>query len=91
MPRAPHRRVSFLLHPCRDYGDSRACKATAAKRRESVDPYVSVSLASRSRVRERDDGTRDRPLSVYVAELPAGTYSFGASDGNNFYVIGAVE
>ena len=43
-------------------------------------------------IREREDGTRDRPLSAYTAELPAGTYVFNGTgtDGNNFMVIGAV-
>jgi hypothetical protein len=43
-------------------------------------------------IRERDDGSRDRPLSAYTAELPAGTYVFSGSgtDGNNFMVLGAV-
>jgi hypothetical protein len=43
-------------------------------------------------VREREDGSRDRPMSVYAAELPAGTYVFTSMDsGKNFYTIGAVE
>ena len=42
-------------------------------------------------VREKDDGTRDRGMSVFAAELPAGTYVFGAMDsGKNFYTIGAI-
>ena len=43
-------------------------------------------------IREREDGTRDRPLSAFTAELPAGTYVFNGSgtDGNNFMVLGAV-
>jgi len=42
-------------------------------------------------VREKDDGTWDRSMSVFAAELPAGTYVFGAMDsGKNFYTIGAV-
>ncbi len=40
-------------------------------------------------VREKDDGSRDRPLSVFAAELPAGTYNFGRTDGNNNYILGA--
>ena len=40
-------------------------------------------------VREKDDGSRDRPLSVFAAELPAGTYNFGTTPGNNFYILGA--
>jgi len=43
-------------------------------------------------VREKDDGSRDRPMSVFVAELPAGTYTFTSMDsGKNFYSIGAIE
>jgi len=41
-------------------------------------------------IAEKDDGSRDRPLSVFAADLPAGTYVFGGSSGNNFYVIGAI-
>lgn len=42
-------------------------------------------------IREREDGTLDRPMSVFAAELPAGTYVFGSMDsGKNFYTIGAV-
>ena len=42
-------------------------------------------------VRERADGTRDRAMSVFAAELPAGTYVFGSMDsGKNFYTIGAI-
>ncbi len=40
-------------------------------------------------VREKDDGSRDRPLSVFAAELPAGTYNFGRTNGNNNYILGA--
>ena len=43
-------------------------------------------------VRESSDGSNDRPMSVFAAELPAGTYVFGSMDsGKNFYSIGAVE
>jgi len=43
-------------------------------------------------VREASDGSNDRPMSVYAAELPAGTYVFGSMDsGKNFYSIGAIE
>jgi len=36
-------------------------------------------------------GDSDRPMSVYAAELPTGTYVFGSMDsGKNFYSIGAV-
>jgi hypothetical protein len=43
-------------------------------------------------VREKDDGSRDRPMSVFAAELPAGTYVFNSQDsGKNFYTIGAIE
>ena len=43
-------------------------------------------------VREKSDGSRDRPMSVYMAQLPAGTYVFGSMDsGKNFYTIGAVD
>jgi hypothetical protein len=43
-------------------------------------------------IREKDDGSRDRPLSVFMAELPAGTHVFSGAgtDGNNFMVMGAV-
>jgi hypothetical protein len=43
-------------------------------------------------VREASDGSNDRPMSVYAAELDAGTYVFGSMDsGKNYYSIGAVE
>ncbi|MHC4706806.1 MAG: DUF1349 domain-containing protein, partial [Planctomycetota bacterium] len=43
-------------------------------------------------VREASDGSNDRPMSVYAAELDAGTYVFGSMDsGKNFYSIGAIE
>jgi len=43
-------------------------------------------------VREASDGTNDRPMSVYAAVLPAGTYVFGSMDsGKNYYTIGAIE
>ena len=36
----------------------------------------------------RENATTDRPMSVFAADLPAGTYVFGAQDsGNNFYTI----
>jgi hypothetical protein len=43
-------------------------------------------------IRERDDGSRDRPLSVFTAQLGAGTYVFegDGTDGNNFMVMGAI-
>jgi hypothetical protein len=43
-------------------------------------------------IREREDGSRDRPLSAFSAELPAGTYVFSGAgtDGNNFMVLGAI-
>jgi len=42
-------------------------------------------------VREADDGSNDRPMSVFAAELDAGTYVFNSMDsGKNFYTIGAV-
>lgn len=42
-------------------------------------------------VREREDGTRDRPMSIYMTLVPAGTYVFGAQpSGRNFYQIGAM-
>lgn len=42
-------------------------------------------------IREKADGTRDRPNSVFAAELPAGTYVFGPLPSNkNFYTIGAI-
>ncbi|MCL5281474.1 MAG: discoidin domain-containing protein [Planctomycetes bacterium] len=35
-----------------------------------------------------ENATTDRPMSVFAADLPAGTYVFGAQDsGNNFYTI----
>jgi hypothetical protein len=41
-------------------------------------------------VREKEDGSRDRAMSVYAAAMPAGTYVFGAQpSGRNFYQIGA--
>ena len=43
-------------------------------------------------VREASDGSNDRPMSVYAAELAAGTYVFTSMDsGKNFYSIGAIE
>jgi hypothetical protein len=40
----------------------------------------------------RENATTDRPMSVYAAPLPAGTYVFGIQPSNkNFYSIGAVE
>lgn len=42
-------------------------------------------------IREKSDGSRDRPMSVFAAELPAGTYVFGPLPSNkNFYTIGAI-
>ncbi|MHC4744920.1 MAG: PEP-CTERM sorting domain-containing protein [Planctomycetota bacterium] len=43
-------------------------------------------------IRERDDGSRDRPLSVFTAQLGAGTYVFegDGTDGNNFMIMGAI-
>jgi len=39
-----------------------------------------------------ENDTTDRSMSVYAAELDAGTYVFGSMDsGKNFYSIGAVE
>ena len=39
-----------------------------------------------------ENDTTDRSMSVYTAELDAGTYVFGSMDsGKNFYSIGAVE
>ncbi|MDT8302666.1 MAG: LamG-like jellyroll fold domain-containing protein, partial [Sedimentisphaerales bacterium] len=39
-----------------------------------------------------ENDTTDRSMSVYAAELAAGTYVFGSMDsGKNFYSIGAVE
>jgi hypothetical protein len=38
-----------------------------------------------------ENDTTDRPMSVYAADLPAGTCVFGAQDtGNNFYTIGVM-
>jgi hypothetical protein len=55
-----------------------------------ADPGTFVDTEIDIYVRERDDGSRDRPMSVYAAELPAGTYVFGSMDsGKNFYTIGA--
>ena len=43
-------------------------------------------------VREASDGSNDRPMSVYAAELLAGTYVFTSMDsGKNFYTVGAIE
>jgi hypothetical protein len=43
-------------------------------------------------IREREDGSRDRPLSLFMADLPAGVYTFNGTgtDGNNFMVLGAI-
>ena len=40
----------------------------------------------------RENATTDRPISVFAAELPAGTYVFGtqSSNANNFYILGAI-
>ena len=39
----------------------------------------------------RESATVDRPMSVFAADLAAGTYVFGAQDsGNNFYTIAAI-
>jgi len=39
-----------------------------------------------------ENDTTDRSMSVYAAELDAGTYVFGSMDsGKNFYNIGAIE
>jgi hypothetical protein len=38
-----------------------------------------------------ESATMDRPMSVYSAQLPAGTYVFGAQPASlNFYTIGAI-
>ena len=58
--------------------------ATIAQAGTFVDTGINVY------VREKDDGSRDRPLSVFAAELPAGTYNFGRTNGNNNYVLGAL-
>ena len=56
-----------------------------------ADPGVFVDSEIDLFVREKDDGSGDRPMSVFVAELPAGTYIFGSMDsGKNFYSIGAI-
>jgi hypothetical protein len=43
-------------------------------------------------IREREDGSRDRPLSLFTADLPAGVYTFNGTgtDDNNFMIIGAI-
>jgi hypothetical protein len=42
-------------------------------------------------IREKADGSTDRPMSVFAAELPAGTYVFESMDSDrNFYSIGAI-
>jgi hypothetical protein len=43
-------------------------------------------------IREKSDGSRDRPLSVFTAGLAAGTHVFSGvgTDGNNFMVMGAI-
>jgi hypothetical protein len=42
-------------------------------------------------IRERDDGSRDRAMSVYMTMVGAGTYTFGAMpNGENFYTLGAM-
>jgi hypothetical protein len=39
-----------------------------------------------------ENDTTDRQMSVFSAELPAGTYVFGSMDsGKNYYTIGAIE
>jgi hypothetical protein len=38
-----------------------------------------------------ENDTTDRPMSVFSADMPAGTYVFGSNDNNgDFYVIGAM-
>ena len=56
-----------------------------------ADAFVDTGL--NIHVREKDDGSRDRPLSVFAGVLPAGTYVLGGDlDGaNNFVVIGATS
>jgi hypothetical protein len=42
-------------------------------------------------IRERDDGSQDRPVSVFAAEFDAGTYVFrGSPPRKNFGVYGAI-
>jgi hypothetical protein len=43
-------------------------------------------------IQEKDPGVQDRPLSIFAAGLPAGTYVFKGvgTDGNNFMIMGAV-
>jgi len=56
-----------------------------------ADPGTFVDTGVDIFVREAEDGSRDRPMSVFAAELPAGTYVFGRMDsGKNFYTIGAI-
>jgi hypothetical protein len=38
----------------------------------------------------QENATTDRPVSVFAADLAAGTYVFGSQEGNNFYVIGVL-
>lgn len=71
-----------------------------ASQQDAVDYITAASLPAGTfadtgidiYVREKSDGSTDRPMSVYAAELPAGTYVFTAmNSGKNFYTIGAVE
>jgi hypothetical protein len=42
-------------------------------------------------IKEKDDGSQNRPLSIFSAAVPAGTHTFygKAIDGNNFITMGA--
>jgi len=62
-----------------------ADRVTAAIGVQFVDTGIDIY------VREKEDESRDRPMSVFAAELPAGTYVFDSMDsGKNFYIIGAI-
>jgi hypothetical protein len=68
-----------------------------ASQQEAVDLVVAAFAAPGTFVDTgldlciHENDTTDRPMSVYAAELPAGTYVFGIQNSNkNFYTIGAI-
>jgi hypothetical protein len=73
------------------------CDDRIADQQTSVDKIVAAFAQSGQFVNTglklyiRESATMDRPMSVFAADLAAGTYVFGAQDsGNNFYTIAAI-
>jgi len=59
-----------------------ADSVTAAIAEAFVDTFIDIYI--------HENATTDRALSVFAAELPAGTYVFGGqANSNNFYILGA--